>query len=422
MRPSREQPFGQARQEDDAEAAAARLMRAADEDAAVSAIRRLDRQQPEALGEHVAHFPERHGADVGERSQLRQHAQHARRTPQYPRHERMEPREPRRPEIALGPSGQLVDQRQREVPEAAQVPALALDGGNARRLRFVADERLELACQLRVEAPQPPVPSVAVVNELRVDQQVFPLPRGTQRARGNRVQSVAAGIGGLDLPDRLARGVRRLAVLFVGPVGPRLGGGTRLVSGRHLAERQVFGEPASGQVLGRARQQRKQRPPGGIGPAGAAIEPRRDPGSRAGMFEEPDVLLRRSHEHGHLVEAHAVGGACEDSPRDLQALPAFAGCGEQLHRCVPLGLRRRIRREQVPPEPRQRRGGPIVGDGLDGQSQRDKRVVRLVILGRQRHERRRRSGDQRGDDVGLERVGDGDVQQHERLAPSRRDR
>ena len=68
--PSRKQPFGQAGQEDDAEAPAARLMWAAHEDAAVSAIGRLDREQPQALSEHVAHFPEGHGTYVGERSQL----------------------------------------------------------------------------------------------------------------------------------------------------------------------------------------------------------------------------------------------------------------------------------------------------------------------------------------------------------------
>ena len=70
VRPLRKQPLGEAGHEHDAERAATRLMRAADEDAAVSAIGRLDREQPQALSQHVAHLTERDGTHVGERSQL----------------------------------------------------------------------------------------------------------------------------------------------------------------------------------------------------------------------------------------------------------------------------------------------------------------------------------------------------------------
>src|SRR4029077_5209596 len=82
------------------------------------------------------------------------------------------------------------------------------------------------------------------------------------------------------------------------------------------------------------------RPPGWIGPPRSPIEPRGHAGTRAGVFEQANVLLRGPAEAPHSVEAHAVRGALQDSADDLQALPALARGREQLHRLVFTFLRR----------------------------------------------------------------------------------
>ena len=107
---------------------------------------------------------------------------------------------------------------------------------------------------------------------------------------------------------------------------------------RHLAERQVFVEALGGQAVDRARQQRDEGAAGGIGPARAAIEVHRDAAARAGVLEQPEVLLRRAQEHGHLVERHAAAGFVQHAPHDLDRFAPFARRREQHDVAGPLAL------------------------------------------------------------------------------------
>ena len=59
--------------------------------------------------------------------------------------------------------------------------------------------------------------------------------------------------------------------------------------------------------------------PGGMRPAGAAVEPGRDAGARERVLEQADVLARRAQEHRHLVERHAGARLVQDAPGDLDA-------------------------------------------------------------------------------------------------------
>ena len=74
----RKHPFGESGNKDDPERSAARLMRAADEDRAVSVRRRVILDRTESIREDVADFLERHRADGAHGPQLCEDAQHAR--------------------------------------------------------------------------------------------------------------------------------------------------------------------------------------------------------------------------------------------------------------------------------------------------------------------------------------------------------
>ena len=52
------------------------------------------------------------------------------------------------------------------------------------------------------------------------------------------------------------------------------------------------------------------------------------------VLEQAEVALRRAHEDRHLVEAHAAARLAQNAPRDLDALAALAGRGEELERAV----------------------------------------------------------------------------------------
>ena len=93
----RKHAFREAGHEDDAEGAAARLLRAADEDAAVAGPRRLVLEQQQTFRDDIARLVERHRADGPHRAQIGQHLQHAVGMPEHARRQRGEAVQPLAP-------------------------------------------------------------------------------------------------------------------------------------------------------------------------------------------------------------------------------------------------------------------------------------------------------------------------------------
>src|SRR5205823_7826709 len=73
----RHDALGQTWNEDDAEGAATRLMRSADEDAAISPGRRIPVKRGEPIVEYVTRLFEGDGTDAGHRSQVGERPEHA---------------------------------------------------------------------------------------------------------------------------------------------------------------------------------------------------------------------------------------------------------------------------------------------------------------------------------------------------------
>ena len=127
-------------------------------------------------------------------------------------------------------------------------------------------------------------------------------------------------------------------------IDPRL---ARRVEIGNLCEREILGESLRREFLDRAAQQRKKCPAGGMRAAGSTIEIRRNPGAAQRMLEDAKILLRRSDENRHLVEAHATRRFLEKPARDLDALAAFARRRKphELARSIAFG--RRLWRKQI---------------------------------------------------------------------------
>ena len=125
--------------------------------------------------------------------------EHARRPPEHLRHEAQEAR-------AIPPSdrsGQLANvsmSSRAKSCSAWMIVAPRSIAGIRAGLGLLGDERLELARVFRIEPVEPAMPPIAVVNQLRIDQQPLPSPRRSQRARRNRRGRVLFG------PLRLTRG------------------------------------------------------------------------------------------------------------------------------------------------------------------------------------------------------------------------
>ena len=180
----RKEPLGQSGHEHDFERAAACLVRAADEHAPVAVGRRLLVERPQAFGQHVASFLERDWTDGAHRAQLTEHAQYPRRPAQHSRGKLAESLEPFAPGRLRGPRRERLDNRDREVREMGEVLAVALEAGELRRLRvlaqpFLADLRLIALAQ----PAQPPPPAFGIAaDDRRLHNQPFPLPRRAEPA------------------------------------------------------------------------------------------------------------------------------------------------------------------------------------------------------------------------------------------------
>ena len=338
----RKHALGQAGDEDDAERAAAGLVRTADEHGAVARSRRLRLQREQPIGQHISRLVERHRSDLAHRPQLGEHAQDIGAVPEHVWREILEAVEPFAPGRRRRPLGQPIDQRKCEraqVREVSQIPREPLGDGRLGILtRFFRDPQPELPRQA-VEAP---VPAAGVAaDHRRFDDQRLPLPRGAQRPLDDRHivcvldrmpgRSVA-GFQGFRFRGfrgvRLGREVGDSAERIVGRCD-EVRGCPSAIELRDLTEREILGEASRGQPFDRAAEDGQKRAAGRMRPLDAAVEPDRNARSPARVLEETQVVLRRPQQDGDVVQRDAALCLLEDPARNLGTFAPFAGCGEE---------------------------------------------------------------------------------------------
>ena len=191
--PLREDAFRQSGHQHDAERAAARRGRGPHEHVAVAATGRLVRQGEQARREHVARLAQRHRADGPERRHRGEHAHHAGGLSQHARRDGFERLQPVAPRPRLAPAIQLGDDRQREVLEVRQLFAIAEDGRDPRRVLVLVAQLAHAQVVLVGQPPQTPLPAVQSLDDVGLDQQLFPAPRRAQRPGDD---AVAVPLGG----------------------------------------------------------------------------------------------------------------------------------------------------------------------------------------------------------------------------------
>ncbi len=340
-------------------------MRRADEELAVASGRRLPVEGDQAIVQHVAGFLERHRADAGHRTQIRQRLQDAPGSPQAADRQGTEALDPLAPRRLSGPFGERVHDRQRELTQVREVPEVALEPRDARRLRLVLLQLGDAVGEVGGQTVQSAAPprlaffTRAPADHRRLHDQLFPLPRRPQRPghhgfiigvdlRIGRADRIGPDVGwtqwsaspflvGKHLVERHHQGGRRRGVRHL----------------RHLAEREVLVETLGRQAVHRARQQRHERASRGIGPPGAAIEVDRHVAAGAGVLEQAQVLLRRAQKYRHLVERHTAPGLVEHAADDLDRFAPFTRGGEQHDVAGALALARALGLKHVAAQARQ---------------------------------------------------------------------
>ena len=354
----RKHPLGQAWHEDDAEAAATRLLWRPHEDPAEPSRRwrGLQRQQP--VAQHPARLVEVDRAHVRHRSQIREHPQHVRGRAKHARRKTRKTVQPFAPRARSRPGGQFLDDGKRELLEALQ---LVLDLAQRLRTTAVFTVFAHGLSHLRIEfgrlTSQPPPPARRVMaDDRRVHEQPFPLPGSPQcsrydrrikvssdgaatfcqvevivRVAWHRIQSVAR------LTDPVRQSKRFVCRHHVGCVGrvPRLvrrsrAGGSGPAWIRHLTQRKIFGEPRSRELFSGTRQQREKRAPGWMRPSCASVEPCRYAGPPKRMFEQTEVAVGGTNEDRHLVEQHARPCFSKHPARHFNAFASLARRGKEL--------------------------------------------------------------------------------------------
>ena len=183
-------------------------MRRADEQPAVATRGRVPVERREPVVEHVSRLLERDRSDLRHRAQVGERLEHPHRPAQHVRREGEEAFEPAAPRVVVGPRGELVDDRQRELPQMRQVPEVALQARAAGGLGLLARQLVDAAAIVVREAVEPATPPRAAVrarasaDHRRFDNQLFPLPRRSQRPFDDRVVvGIGSGVGG-----RMVRG------------------------------------------------------------------------------------------------------------------------------------------------------------------------------------------------------------------------
>src|SRR2546425_9128706 len=97
-----------------------------------------------------------------------------------------------------------------------------------------------------------------------------------------------------------------------------------IVQRRDLGERKILGKAFGGEILGCTTEDGEKRPTCRIRTTGATIEVRGDPGPGKEVLQEPDVLLSRTDDDGHLVKSNTALRFFQDPTRDLDTFAALA--------------------------------------------------------------------------------------------------
>ena len=375
----RHQALGEAWHEHHTKRAAPRLMRRAHEEATVSLRRRVPFERRQAIVKDIARLFERDRSNISHRPEVGQRLQHSRGASECKVRERGESLQPLAPQRTIGPIGKAVDHRQRELAQMGQVLEIALKSHHTRRFRLFLAQLREPVSEIRREAVETTTPACLAVSarpspdDRRLDDELFPLPRRSQRAGHHRflvrVGEIGLVVGGWWFV------VRSWWLVFVDPrpetEGGTLGAGSWELEADlwNLPEREVLVEPLRGQSLDRAGDQGQKRPAGWIGAFRAPVEVDRNAAARARVVEEADVLLRSAKEDRHVVERHAPRRLVQHAPNDFHGLASFARRRKQRDVARALACRRAFRREDVTAQRRQigrtrlRRFAEILYDG-----------------------------------------------------------
>ena len=253
-----------------------------------------------------------------------------------------------------------------------QVPQVALESRDARRLRLLAFQLRDAVAELGRQAVEPPPPPAlpvcasAAPDDRRLDDQLFPFPGRPQRAGDHRFLVRVCALRRAHIGRASIVGVLPLVGLYTGPpkhliarpgVRPSVASPTcptcPRLNRRHLPERQVFVEPSRREALAGAREQRDEGTPRGIGPPRAAIEVGGNASARAGMLQQAKVLTRRPEEDGHFVERHAARRLVERAPDDFDRFASLPRGREQADVAGAPARRRAIGREDEAAQVRQ---------------------------------------------------------------------
>ena len=349
------------------------MLRPAHEHPAVAPGRRLRLQLGEPLRQHRLHLGQGDGTDIRHRTQLAEGRQHPVRPAQDHRRQGLQTVEPVSPVRLPRKRVEPLDHGQGEPAQMPEIAQIAFEPPCPRRPGIVAGALVEAQAELPVEPRQPADPPVAAADDGRLDQQPVPMPGGAQRPVDDRsivgighVVGVRVVVVRIEISQVEQRSLHRQSGSRQHLVGlgrrhppPAAGRGRAARIGlRHLPQGEVLREPARGQVLGRARQQREERPAGRVRGPGAPDEPRLDPGPPQGGLQQPAVDLRSSEHHRHPVQRHAGGGLSLHEPGDLHALARLPRRREERDLVAGgtdvLRLRGRDRLEEPGAHPRQR--------------------------------------------------------------------
>jgi hypothetical protein len=407
----RKHPLRQGGDEHDVEAAAAELRGTAHQDPAVPAQRCVGFDGGHPIREDPRRFVERDRSDGAHRPEVREHTQDAVRPQQHARRQRLEQVQPFGPRRLYRPRGQRPHDRQRERREMIEVVDLSLELRDPARLGFGAHELAALQLAFVRQPLEAALPPILTGHDTRLGQQAFPFPRRPKRAARRRVRPFRV--------DRFFIGrdrgllFRALAESAEHLITRRRKRGDRAAGGglRHLAQREVLGEPSRRQPVERAGDQGKKRAAGWMRAPCAALEVHRHAGALERVFQEPGIVLRRAERDRHAIERHAAASLAQDPARDFDRLAPFARRREQLDFVERNARRRHCLGKQVAADATET--GGLAAIEQRWRRQRLERLDGRGIAGGDRHERVLGASDERVNERAFRRVGNRDVQQDE---------
>ena len=267
---------------------------------------------------------------------------------------------------AAAPSVQRGDHGQREVFEVRQLLPVADDRRDAWRVLVLVPQLAQAQVVFVRQTLEPPLPSIEPLDDVGLDQQLLPAPRGPERA-GDDAAAIALGrrrrlLAGSGSSARSSSRTRPEDRSSVGGDQLSAGGSAAAGSARSAAagtwpSERYSAKRRAERCSSAQASKREERAAGRIGTSRPALEPGRHAGASQRVLEQPEVGVRRTQQDGHLVERHAAVRLGQHTARDLHRLAPFARRGEQRHRFVDRPGGRAVDGEEVLLQARERRTG-----------------------------------------------------------------